>query len=903
VFKFVQLAIIALLLSMVAINVGAATPSPAMIEQFKKLPKAQQEQLAKQYGISLSDLRKGTGDSEAKYEDTEELEPRKRQEEKAIASDQIQQKPPAAKRFGLQLFDEKISTFAPVHNMPVPDSYLLGAGDSIQVQLYGKNNDQLELIIDRDGRVMLPDLAPIQLAGLSFGQARELISERVSQAIIGTQAAVSMGKLRTINVFIAGEAKNPGMYAVSAMTTVTQALFVAGGVSDIGSLRHISVNRAGKRVTSFDLYQLLLKGDNSNDVNLQHGDVVFVAPISILAEVTGEVRRSAIYEVFETETVSDLLNMAGGIKANAYANAVALERVAQSNRREIQTLDLSNANDRNIKLRNGDVLRLDSISARVQNQVTLVGAVVRPGKYAWQDGMHISNLIQSIWTDLLLSTDLDYALVLRESNRKGDLNVLQFNLAQALEQNNSADISLMPRDIVVVFHHSNQSYQREKLNSYIREQLTDTLTTLTDTPELAGDIASRAFDVIMQENTLLLKADEDKKPITQLDIKELTQSRLQLILQSAFTEHESLLLTPHLTRKELMFPILERLKQQSSNQQNIQIVSISGDVKVPGEYPLVYGGGVTELISAAGGLTASAFLSRAELSRYKTQSSGQNQIIVEHQSLDIGAILQDPANDIALQSRDRLNIFTTPDWSMARKVKVEGEVRFPGEYSILKGETLQDVLIRAGGFTQDAFVFGAVFTREQIRKREQEQMSRLIEQLKADVATRSLSAEVATTSPTDAFLMISELEKQQPIGRLVVNLEQIQAGNPEYNLALEDGDRLVVPRKNRTVSVIGEVQLASTHRFDASLDVRRYLQLAGGYRKRADENRVYVIRADGSVFIPNSQWFSVNQDGLKPGDTIVVPVDTDYKDSLSLWTQVTQIFYQSAVAVAALKSF
>ena len=149
--------------------------------------------------------------------------------------------------------------------------------------------------------------------------------------------------------------------------------------------------------------------------------------------------------------------------------------------------------------------------------------------------------------------------------------------------------------------------------------------------------------------------------------------------------------------------------------------------------------------------------------------------------------------------------------------------------------------------------------------------------------------------------MVNELGKYQPVGRLVINAEQIQAGNPEYNIMLEDGDRLVVPRRNRSVSIIGEVQVASTHRYDASLNVERYLELAGGMRKRADEERVYVIRADGSVYVPSSSWFAVTADGLQPGDTIVVPVDTEYKDNLSLWTQVTQIFYQSFVAIAALK--
>ncbi|MDP5190716.1 SLBB domain-containing protein, partial [Rheinheimera baltica] len=239
----------------------------------------------------------------------------------------------------------------------------------------------------------------------------------------------------------------------------------------------------------------------------------------------------------------------------------------------------------------------------------------------------------------------------------------------------------------------------------------------------------------------------------------------------------------------------------------------------------------------------------------------------------------------------------------ARIVEIRGEVSFPGRYPVRNGETLSSVIARAGGLNNGAFIEGAVFTREMIKEREKLQMNKLAEQLKADVATRALSAEKSLVNPADAIAMVNELQKQEPVGRFVVDLPAIVSGNDSADLEVEHGDILYVPRKNTAITVVGEVQHASSHRFKDGMSLEYYLEQAGGFRKRADESGIYVIRADGSVMLPSSnRWFAVTSEQLTPGDTIVVPLDTEYKDSLSLWTQVTQIFYQSAVALAAISS-
>lgn len=877
--KFVQFACLALALSTGIVSAQAVTPSPAMIEQFKKLPRAEQERLARQYGYNLprSSGSSSTG-STAAVTDTEQqnLEPLPLPQAEDIRVDTVVQDKPS--RFGLAMFSNTSSNFAQLTNTPVPANYLLGPADSLLLQLYGKESADYELTINNDGSLTLPDIGPLQLAGLTFEKAASLIRERVKAAKIGVDVAVSMGKLRTINVIIAGEAKQPGIYTVSALTTVTQALFIAGGVSDIGSLRDISVNRGGKNAARFDLYQLLLKGDASGDINLHHGDVVFVAPVKAMAEVKGEVQRPAIYELAKGETLASLLQMAGGAKAGAYPKSAVLERFNQHNLRDLQNLDLTQAAAQQLPARNGDVLTVAATSPRIENAITLAGVVVRPGQYAWRPNIKVSDLLPSIWSALHLTADLDYALIVREINNAGDIEVIQFNLADAITTPNSAaNHILAPRDLLLVFPHGSASHQREQLYAELKKQ-----TEVSIFDEKATALKQTAFGFVTAEQEQQIRY------------------HLNRTIAEAYIKPERLPLTVHFSRAELLKPIIQTLNQQARHNKQPQVASISGNVKVPGVYPLAKNATLSSLISAAGGLAQSAFVSRAELTRAQLDSSGAVQ--TQHIAFNLNDVFSG-SNDIVLQSRDNLNVFETPDWDVERTVTLKGEVRFPGVYTIQPHESLQQVIQRAGGLTEHAFVKGTVFTRLGVQQQEAAQQKKLIEQLRADIAGRALSAQGSPTAPADVILMIQELEKQKPAGRLVVDLEAVLSGNPQHHIQLQHGDQLLVPRRNNSISILGEVQHASSHRFDATLSLDDYLKLAGGMRKRADDERVYVIRADGSVLVPESKWFAVSKSRLQPGDTIIVPLDTEYKDNITLWAQITQIFYQSAVAIAALNTF
>ena len=295
----------------------AQSITPAQIQQFKALPKAQQEALARQYGVDLdqiqgSDAQTGPEvnqqisvvdplEKDAEQNDGEDQSDSKlTKEEQAFSKKNYGLKP-----FGYELFEGKPSTFAPVTEIPVPDNYTMGPGDELKVQLWGNENQQLSLAVSRDGTIEMPGRGPVNVAGMSFQQAREEISRLVEEQYIGVKTAVSLGELRSMRVFVLGEARTPGSFSVSSLSTITNLLYVSGGIRHTGSLRNIQLKRNGKVVSTLDLYDLLLKGDTSGDVRLQPGDAVFIPAVGPRVGIDGEVYRPALYEIANAGVFQD----------------------------------------------------------------------------------------------------------------------------------------------------------------------------------------------------------------------------------------------------------------------------------------------------------------------------------------------------------------------------------------------------------------------------------------------------------------------------------------------------------------------------------------------------------------------------------------------------------------------
>jgi len=827
----------------------AQTPTAEQMAIFKNLPPEQQQALAKEYGVSLPS---GGASSEtsSKLEDVKINEPRERvvnSQEGEGDKKKNESKKSALRRFGANLFANSPSTFAPTSDAPVPANYPIGTGDEIIVQLFGKENATHRLTVNRKGEIQFPALGPIQVAGMEFGQVSDMLTQRVKEQMIGVNSSISLGKLRSIQIFVMGDAYKPGAYTVSALTTISQAIYYSGGFGEKGALRNVQLKRNGKIIRQLDLYDLLLKGDTSNDVRLLAGDVVLINPVQKLVEITGEINRPAIYELMPGETLRDIVRMAGGFTANAYLEKVNLKRYHEGDRRELLTLNLEKDSELNQKLVTGDVVDIKRKSEKLTAYVEVKGDVQHPGYFAWRPGLQVADLFSNLEAGINDTTDVSYAILVREINERKDIKVLQLNLATAILEPRSEDnLTLNNRDVLLVFN---------------------------------------------RKNAKATSGEEEK-------IQEDSETA-ELISATERAERQN-------TRQELLAPVLLKLRQQARLGQSPKIVEVFGEIHHPGSYPLIENMSLANLIDAAGGLTYEAYTANAELSRIN-EDSATEQMSADIKSIDLRKVLSErgTGKDIILKSGDRLNVLEKPDAKYNAKVTLRGEVRFPGTYQIRRGETLSQLIQRAGGLTEYAYVKGAVFTREGLRKQEEKLLRQYAQDIRRETAKQTFRVDKTAVSsisdPDKTVKFVEEAVKNQALGRMAVELDRVLKEDAEADVVLEDGDLLHVPIYRNTVSIMGEVQMPISYHLDRRLSINDYIDRAGGTKKQADTARIFVIRADGSVFRPGSgYWFGNKKHRLSPGDTIVVPLDTNYRDALSTWTAATQILYQTGVAIRAL---
>lgn len=796
----------------------AQMPSAAQMAQLKSMSPAQQKALAKSVGINPGSLG-GQGQqsnqpnlSEQPSGETlgENGEPLLEEGEDAEIVDGSEQENADAEAddnklpiFGLSLFEGNPDSFRPAANVPVPANYILGPGDNIIIQLYGKENMTYPFTVNREGQVQFPNIGPVTVAGMTFAKMQELIDITVAERMVGVKASTTMGALRTIRVFVLGEVKRPGSFSVGALATMTNAIFASGGITPVGSLRKIQLKRAGKLIGEMDLYDLLLSGDTSGDQRLLPGDVIFIPPAQTTVEVTGSVHRPARYELNGNHTLAALVKMAGGLTNTSHSSEVAVTRVNDIGERSLFNTDFTQATGKRFKLEDGDQISIGDALDYINNQITIHGSAKRPGLYSWKPGIRFTDIISSPY-EVMPGTDIDIALLQSMSPETGRIETRVFSPSAAWVQPHS---ELDP-----------------VLNGYDEVYLFD----------LSSD------------------------------------------------------------RPAMLASTIELLQQQSRFKEREQLVYITGSVKFPGTYPLTINMTTQGLIELAGGLTESAYGSNGEITRYEI--SEQLQRIVMHVNVN----LQDEPR--FLTPGDTLNIKQVPLWKKRETVTVEGEVMFPGIYTILPGETLIDVLTRAGGLTPYAYAVGAVFSRAELRNLEQQRLDELRSKLEADIAVSNADVAIGKKDleTEEAEKLLEKIENTRPLGRMVIDLPIILDDAASNDFPLEDGDELIIPRFKPSVTVIGEVQYPTSHFYNNKLNASEYIKRSGGTKKHADTDRIYIVKANGRVIEPSrSKWFKVKTEGIEPGDTIVIPLDTSRVDGLEVWAKTTQIFYQAALGAAA----
>lgn len=898
-----------ILLSVVSVNVWSIDVSPQQMAAFQALTPAQQLELARQYGIDISALQRSVSGVSApsgavkpevsvlqRDGSLNPYEQLRKDVELGFAQQAFEEKGDIGSRyqagslvpFGYELFAGAPTTFEPIHDIPVSSDYILGPGDVVKVHLYGKESQEHELAIDAEGGVYFPGLGPMEIAGLSFEEAKIKLRDTVAQRMIGVKASVSMGELRSIRVFVLGEAYVPGSYVVSSLSTITNALVLSGGIAETGSLRSIQLKRKGQIVQELDLYKMLLEGDNTNDVSLRSGDVVFIPPVGATVGIDGEVRRPAIYELKSGETIEDLVRFSGNMKPSAYPAASSLERIGDDQVRTVIDVDVS-VGSSTIEVENGDILSIPSILDKVRETVTVKGNVYRPGARNWKPELRVTDVIRSV-DDLRPGSDLRYVLIKRYSEPQGKLEVLSLRLDMALEDPASSHNKyLEDNDELYVFTlYPVGAVDESKLVASYPDNFPPGYL-----GEGNGDVPedSEALEQVSIEGPNEFLASQADTPRALLQPRTISTKPVA----SAIGGNE-------VADRELIMPqIIEELRVQAGIGLPSREVEVTGPVRFPGIYPLVDGMTVEDLIYASGGLTEKAFQLSAEVNR--TDFSNESLRMQQRFELSLA-----DGEDLRFlfQSRDVLQIRVIPEWAEKAFVTLHGEVRFPGRYPVHKDDTLRDVLKRAGGVTRYAYVPGAVFTRIELQMQQQARLEEMQRRLAEDIAKAQLIGEETGKFSRDvgtAQKLLGQLQKTPALGRLVIDLEKVVNEDPDYKIILQDGDELVVPPRRNSVTIIGEVQLPISQVYEPGLGHWDYIDRSGGTTNKADEERIYVIKANGGVTNPeNSNWFANKRSQINPGDTIVVPLNADRLDQLVLWRDVSQIFYQIALGAAAVGS-
>ena len=506
--------------------------------------------------------------------------------------------------FGYDYFSNVPNTFAQVNNIPIPPEYLIGPGDNVKVFLFGKENNEFTLEVSRTGEIFFPEIGPIYVTGLTFKDMKDTIKKVITNRIIGTEVNITLGELRNINIFVLGEAYQPGMYTVSALSTLTNAIFLSGGLRQNGSLRNIELKRNGEVISTFDFYDLLLNGDTSKDVRLASGDVVFIPQSKKTVGINGEVSRPAIYELNENENIKDLIRFSGNLKPKGGLNNIEILRVDRENN-GFTLLEIDENVANNTLLNNGDVVRVSSVANNMNNAVIIRGHFQKSGFYPLSQGLKIGDLITP--NNILAMTDLNYVLIKRE-NASNSFQYFQVDLNEVFEQPTSEEnIILKDKDEVILFP---RLIMKEQITTHLIKEQRDTsneqINKQLDSIESMALLRKSVVD-IREESINQIGPQSD---LSQQDYYEYRAYNYCVISKedmSQFTSITGVIDQVNITnicRRQLLDPILDLIYRQPNNfnSKSKQAVSVFGNVHFAGEYPITENMNLTKVINAAGGL-------------------------------------------------------------------------------------------------------------------------------------------------------------------------------------------------------------------------------------------------------------------------------------------------------------
>lgn len=750
--------------------------------------------------------------------------------------------------FGADLFRQVPSTFAPLDMTPVPPDYTIGPGDELRIRIWGQVNQRADVRVDRSGDVYLPQVGQIHVAGIPYSGLDEHMRAAVGRIFRNFDLSVEVGQIRAIQVYVSGQARRPGVYTISSLSTLVDALFASGGPSTRGSLRHIELRREGTVVTDFDLYTLLLHGDKTKDAPLQSGDVIFIPPVGPQAAITGSVKSPAIFELRDGEPLADALADAGGVSAVAAQARVSIERIDDHRERYAMEVAWDPAGLKT-PLADGDLVQVLSILPKYEKTVILRGNIANPGRFAWREGMHLSDLIpdkESLVTRNYWWKRAQLGLPSQEFEPLQSFpNLRQPTVPQQLPRNR---LTQQPGSVRSSGNGSNSNSASGDLAA---EQLD------------AGQVAADSYD-----------ATNPQTP------------------------------NPNDTN-------FAGTTQLSASQR-------AGNSSLAAEQTGLAGAVPSASRTEVGPLAPEIDWSYAVIER--RDSDTLKTVLVP---FDLGRLVlqHDASQDLALQPGDVVTIFSQADIRVpveqqTKFVRLDGEFVRAGYYTVAPGETLQDLVRRAGGLTSGAYLYGSEFTRLSTRAVQQNRMDEYARTLEIQMQRGNLALAASPISSAQDLAsgaaaqsseqqLLAQLRQMRATGRIVLEMKPGSSGIDALpDIALENGDHFIVPPIPASVNVVGAVFDQNSFLYEPQRRAGDYLHLAGGMNRDADRKQAFVIRADGSVISRasvNGAWGNeFDRLRMNPGDTIVVPEKNFKPGALRGFLDWSQLFSQFALGAAAL---
>lgn len=766
--------------------------------------------------------------------------------------------------FGHSFFIGPPSTFAPLDLLPVPSDYIIGLGDELQVRIWGQVQANLRVIVDRSGQIYIPQVGQVSVAGVHYGDLEQHLKGEISKIFKNFNISASVGRLRSIQVLVVGNALYPGTYTISSLSTLVNAIFASGGPTPQGSLRHIQVRRDGAAITDFDFYDLLIRGDKSKDVRLLPGDVIYIPPVGTLVAMSGSVNSPAIYEIKDNSSLSDLIEIAGGLSTVADPSKITVDRVVVHQAR--QTLEFPyDEQSRTMPLKDGDIVRIFSIISRFENTITLRGNVANPGRYPWKPGMRVRDLIPNAEALLTRRYWLDRASIV---NGRATEYPVRKQPARPCAPNQQPNGAAAPNGTAPNGGSANSpSPSGTTSNSAMPNGAAGSV-------DLTGNYSYEGN----QDNSTDYGSGTEVPCIPNAQF---SNDRTSGQRSSQGTDQAS-----------------------TSNQQQSQTYE---------SYPNRVRNVAEDLRRSAPEIN----WDYAVIQRVNPQDLTSNLVWINPRK----AILEhDEASNLELQPGDIVTIFSQKDISVPRTersqyIVVEGEVRRPGVYKLGVNERLRSVLERAGGLTPNAYVYGSQFTRESARVEQQRSLDQLATEMELQVRQTAMAVAASATSGDVAQLqaaqagIVQQLRSVRASGRVAIPLKPSDKDVNDFpDIEMEDGDQLMVPQSPATVSVVGNVYSPGSFIFNPRNSIGAYLDMAGKGKPHSDLHHAFVLRANGVVVAANSVNgpFTGNRfDRMKmyPGDEVVVPFKLPtgaFVRGLTQWSQIASQLALTGASIAVI---